>query len=176
MQEIEQTKKWIEDFVIKLDLCPFASHPFSKGRVSFAIEVSEDTEIQLTSFWREIERLETADAEKISNSILIFPNGLSDFFDYLDLVGLCEGLLKLQKVDDLFQIASFHPEYLFEGGGSHDMKNFTNRSPFPMIHILRVKEVSAAIDLYDDVEEIPKRNKEVLEEIGFEKLVRTYLK
>lgn len=175
MKEIEKTKNWIEAFVIKLDLCPFAKHPFSKGKIHFAMETSEQTEIQLTSFWKEIERLENAAPKDISNSILIYPNGLDDFFDYLELLDLCEGLLKLQKVEDLFQIASFHPDYLFEGANADDLKNFTNRSPYPMIHILRVEEVSAAIEFYDDVDEIPRRNKITLEEIGYEKIKRMLL-
>jgi len=170
MQEIEKTKRWIEAFVIKLDLCPFAKHPFSNGKIHFAVETSEETEVQLTSFWNEVERLETAGPKDISNSILIYPNGLDDFFDYLELLDLCEELLKLQKVEDLFQIASFHPDYLFEGSKVDDVKNFTNRSPYPMIHILRVEEVSAAIEFYDDVDQIPKKNKSTLEEIGFEKI------
>jgi len=170
MQEIEKTKRWIEKFVIKLDLCPFAKHPFSNGKIHFAVETSDQIEVQLTSFWDEVERLETADSKDISNSILIFPTGLDDYFDYLELIDLCEGLLKLQKVDDLFQLASFHPNYLFEGLDSDDLKNFTNRSPYPMIHILRVEEVSAAIKFYDDVDEIPKKNKATLEELGLEKI------
>ena len=170
MQEIEETKSWIEKFVIKLDLCPFAKHPFSNGKIHFAVETSDQTEIQLTSFWKEIERLEITDSKDISNSILICPTGLDDYFDYLELIDLCEGLLKLQKVENLFQIASFHPNYLFEGLNADDVKNFTNRSPYPMIHILRVEEVSAAIEFYDDVDEIPKKNKATLEELGFEKI------
>ncbi len=175
MQEIEKTKSWIESFVIKLDLCPFAKHPFSKGKIHYAMETSEQTEIQMTSFWKEIERLENADPKDISNSILIYPNGLDDFFDYLELLDLCEGLLKLQKVEDLFQIASFHPGYLFEGAKADDVKNFTNRSPYPMIHILRVAEVSAAIEFYDNVDEIPEKNKTTLESIGLDKIKRNLL-
>lgn len=172
MQKIEIVKKWIEDFVIKLDLCPFAKHPFSKGKIHFSEIDFETKESFLIGFWDEIERLETTPADQVSNSILIINNGLDDFLEYLEVFSLSEGLLKLQQQDDAFQLASFHPDYLFEGEGKESPRNYTNRSPFPMIHILRVEEVSAAIEFYDGVEEIPVNNKSKMEELGSETLLR----
>ena len=172
MQKTEVVKKWIEDFVIKLDLCPFAQHPFSKGKIHYSEIDFENNESFLINFWDEIERIETTPPDQISNSILIIKNGLDDFLEYLDVIVLCEDLLKLQQQEDAFQIASFHPDYQFEGEGKDSPRNFTNRSPFPLIHILRVEEVSAAIEFYDGVEDIPVNNKLKMEKMGFNTLKR----
>ena len=175
MQNIEIIKNWIAKFVIKLELCPFAHHPFSKGKIHFsAIDFTEQTKFMM-HFWEEIERLESFSKEEISNSIIVISSGLTDFTDYLETINLCEGLLKMQELEDAFQIASFHPDYQFANIGKEHPRNFTNRSPLPLIHILRVEEVAAAIELYDNVEEIPNLNEKKMENIGREKLT-AYLK
>ena len=167
---IQQSRSWVERFVIGLHLCPFAKRPYDKDQVRFAVCFENEAEAQLMAFWEEIELLIKTPKEKISNTILIFPNGLGSFENYLDLYYLSENLLIDQNKNDQFQLASFHPDYQFENTKKDDLTNYTNRSPFPFIHILRIKEVAEAIDNYPGIEKVPERNKEKLIEMGKEEI------
>lgn len=169
-QIIEKSKAWVERFVIGLQLCPFAKRPFEKGRVHFEVCLEKNIEAQLIAFWKEIELLSATPKETISNSILIFPNGLDDFGQYLDCYDLAEQLLFDQNKEEEFQLASFHPDYQFEGTKKDDVTNFTNRSPYPFIHILRIEEVTEAIENYPNIEEVPERNMRLLKEMGIEQI------
>ena len=165
---ILKCKKWVEQFVIGLQLCPFAKRPFEKGQIRFEVCFEKDMESQLVAFWKEINLLLKTPKEKISNTILIFSDGLNDFEKYLDLYFLSENLLLEQNKNEQFQLASFHPEYQFKNTEKNDVSNFTNRSPFPFIHILRVEEVTDAIAHYPDVEKVPERNIEKLKKMGID--------
>ena len=169
---IEKSKTWVERFVIGLNLCPFAKRPFDKGLVRFEVCESEEMESQLVAFWKEIELLENTNQEEISNTILILPNGLEDFENYLDFYHLAEQLLTDQRKQTAFQLASFHPRYQFENTQKDDLSNYTNRSPFPFIHILRIAEVANAIAHYPDVEGVPERNIQRLNEMGLEEILK----
>ncbi len=168
---IEKSRAWVERFVIGLHLCPFAKRPYEKGQVRFEVCFEKRTGAQLTAFWKEIELLLNTPKEKISNTILIFPNGLNNFEKYLDLYDLAEQLLLDQKLNGKFQLASFHPDYQFEGTVKEVVTNYTNRSPFPFIHILRVEEVTEAIANYPDVKKVPERNMEKLKKLGKDQLL-----
>ncbi|MEO1258977.1 MAG: DUF1415 domain-containing protein [Bacteroidota bacterium] len=167
---IRKSRDWVERFVIGLHLCPFAKRPYDKNQVRFEVCLASEAEQQLTDLWKEIELLAKAPKEKISNAILIFPNGLNDFGEYLDFYFLAEKLLQEQNKDDQFQLASFHPDYQFENTEKNDVTNYTNRSPFPFIHILRIEEVAEAIDNYPEVDKVPGRNKKRLTEMGVDKI------
>ena len=167
---IEKSSAWVERFVIGLQLCPFAKRPFDKGLLRFEVCFEKNMEAQLVAFWKEIEQLDKVPKEEISNTILVYPNGLHDFEKYLDLYDLAERLLLDQKLNEKFQLASFHPDYQFEGTDKDDVSNYTNRSPFPFIHILRVGEVEEAINSYPNIDEVPARNIRLLEEMGIEKI------
>ena len=163
---IEKSKAWVERFVIGLQLCPFAQQPYEKGQVRFEVCFEKKMEQQLAAFWKEIELLINTSKEKISNIILIYPNGVSDFEKYLDLYEIAEQLLSEHKLNKKFQLASFHPNYQFAGTSKNDISNYTNRSPFPFIHILRVREVEAAIKSYPNIEGVPIRNIERMKKMG----------
>jgi hypothetical protein len=167
---IEKSKTWVEKFVIGLQLCPFAKRPFEKGQVRFEVCFEKNTEAQLIAFWKEIELLSATPKETVSNIILILPNGLDDFEQYLDFYDLAEQLLFDQNKDEEFQLASFHPDYQFDGTEKDDVTNYTNRSPFPFIHILRIEEVEVAIANYPEIEEVPEKNIRLLKEIGIEQI------
>lgn len=167
---IEKSKAWVEKFVIGLQLCPFAKRPFEKGQVRFQVCFEKNTEAQLVAFWKEMELLSATPKEAVSNTILIIPHGLDDFEKYLDLYDLAEQLLFDQNKDGEFQLASFHPDYQFEGTEKDDVSNYTNRSPYPFIHILRIEEVEVAIANYPKIEDIPERNIRLLKEIGIEQI------
>lgn len=157
-QIITASKYWVEQFVIDLKLCPFAHQPFSEKRIRFEICASTETEEQLLAFWQEVVLLTRIPKEQLSTSLLILPSGLDDFEDYLDFYDLCEQLLEEQNHQELFQLASFHPGYQFDNTKLDDHANYTNRSPYPMIHLLRVEEVAAAIAHYPNVQQVPMKN------------------
>lgn len=165
---IAATQNWVKKMVIGLQLCPFARLPFDEGRIHFRCIEAEGLEAKLVEFWKEIEWMTAKGRREVSNSLLIFPADFQDFGDYLDFLDLAEQLLNDQGRDDDFQLASFHPNYQFDGVGEGDPANSTNRSPYPMLHILRVEEVAAAIAGHPDIEAVPERNVKVLRELGEE--------
>ncbi|HFA49199.1 MAG TPA: DUF1415 domain-containing protein [Bacteroidetes bacterium] len=167
-QKKETSRAWVAKVVIGLNLCPFAQKPFIKNQVRFKVIFENTFKTQLLAFWEEVELLSNTDKNKISNTILILPNGLNDFQEYLKLYELAEQLLIEQKKENEFQLASFHPGYQFENTKKDDVSNYTNRSPFPFIHILRTEEVREAISNYPDIEKVPVRNIETMQRIGLE--------
>jgi hypothetical protein len=154
--EIQATKAWLERFVIGLNLCPFAAKPFREGRVHFALEASNDPTQIAGRLIAELERLQAS--PEIETTLLIVPNALSDFEVYWDFIEIAEAIIEQLGLMGIFQIASFHPDYCFEGVESDDPANRTNRSPYPMLHFLREQSLSEAIATHPDVAGIPERN------------------
>lgn len=164
-QIIDRTKKWIVDVVIGCNLCPFAANVVKKKTVFYKVETSEDLNECLASFTNEIERLDNN--KVIETSFLIFPNTFSKFDDYLHLVSLAEKILKSKGYEGTYQVASFHPLYLFAGSDENDAANYTNRSIYPMLHLLREESIDKALENYNDPESIPERNINFAREKGF---------
>lgn len=167
---INLTKSWVEHFVVGLNICPFAKLPFIKNRIRYETIKKSGVEDKLMAFWNEVVFLENAPASEISNSLLIFPEGFDDFLEYMDFYSLAENLLAAQNRNEQFQLASFHPNYRFEGTEENEVSNYTNRSPFPMIHVLRIEEVADAIASHPDIDSVPKRNIELMEKMGLDEL------
>lgn len=155
-QVIEQTKKWITDVVIGCNFCPFAARVVKQQTVFFKVETATATNICLETFLQEVTRLDNDDS--IETSFLIFPDGFKNFDDYLDLVSAAEKMLKQKGYDGIYQLASFHPQYLFADATLNDAANYTNRSVYPMLHLLRESSIDKALEHYDDPENIPERN------------------
>jgi uncharacterized protein len=153
---IERTKNWIRDIVIGLNFCPFARNPFKEELILYKVDGSSDKAAALESFISTCNYLEENPA--METALLIFPNGFSDFEEYLDLVDLSEKLLKAEGFEGVYQVASFHPDYLFAGSDENDPANYTNRSPFPMLHLLREDLLEIAIDKHANVDDIPNQN------------------
>ncbi len=153
---IDQTKKWIVDVVIGCNLCPFAANVIKQQTISYHVETSMDQEHCLHSFVYELERLDNND--RIETSFLIFPNKFEKFDDYLDLVSLTEELMKRKGYEGIYQVASFHPLYLFAGSDENDAANYTNRSIYPMLQLLREESIDKALKHYQYPEGIPDRN------------------
>jgi len=169
---IKDVKRWISDFVIKLNLCPFAHPPFSNGSINFVV-ADYPTEFQfLSSFRSEIKILSKSE---ISTSLVIMRDKSIGFLEYLRIFDLCEKSLAESGLDNEFQLASFHPDYQFADSDFSDQSNFTNRSPYPIVHILRIAEVSAAINSFGDTSLIYKRNMETLESLTSKEL-NAYIK
>ncbi len=155
-QIIEQTKNWINDVVIGCNFCPFAARPVKKGSVFFRVETAAVTAICLESFLQEVNRLDNDEA--IETSFLIFPDNFNNFDDYLNLVSVAEKKLTQKGYDGIYQLASFHPLYLFAGTQDEDAANYTNRSLYPMLHLLRESSIDTALQNYPNPETIPGRN------------------
>ena len=155
-QVIEQTKKWITDVVIGCNFCPFAAKVVKQQTVFFKVENTTAINLCLETFLQEVTRLDNDDT--IETSFLIFPDSFKNFNDYLDLVSAAEKLLKQYHYNGIYQLASFHPKYRFAGAPDNDAANYTNRSVYPMLHLLRESSIDKALEHFDDPEGIPKRN------------------
>lgn len=153
---INITKSWIEKIVIGLNFCPFAAQPFKTNSIHYEVVVESNLNAVLGEFSKVCTQLN--EDKSIETSLIIFPEHFDDFEQYLDLVDLCEQLLIMEDLNGVFQVASFHPQYLFAGSEENDPSNYTNRSPYPMIHILREDSLTTAIDKHINVDSIPENN------------------
>lgn len=153
---IAHTKKWIVEVVVGCNFCPFAAREVKSDRVHYQVSAANGMAEALESFQRECERLDR-DGE-IATTLLIFPGGFSDFGDYLDLLALAEKLLAKSGYEGVYQVASFHPEYRFAKTKADDAANYTNRSIYPMLHLLREEQVEKALEHYPHPEKIPADN------------------
>lgn len=161
---IEQTKDWIERVIIGENFCPFAALPFRKDQIRYWILNGKEVETHLEILVRELEYL--VHHEEIETSILIIPKSLAEFEAYLDFLDLANALLVEQGYEGIFQIASFHPAYQFAATDYEDAANFTNRSPYPLLHLLREESVSKAVEAHSNTEEIPNRNIDHARKLG----------
>ena len=155
-QIIDQTKKWIVDVVIGCNLCPFAANAVKQQTIFYQVETNSELNVCLDSFTNEMKRLDND--KTVETSFLIFPNAFEKFDDYLYLVSLAEKLLKQKGYEGIYQVASFHPLYLFANSDENDAANYTNRSIYPMLHLLREESIDKALEHYKSPENIPERN------------------
>ncbi len=173
---IFSTKKWVSNFVIRLNMCPFALHPFENDRIKYAVCNSRIVEDWVKHFINECNTLIETPKEDISTTLIIIANGLDLFDDYLDIVETFEEMIEYSGANKILQLATFHPQYQFEGTTYNDVTNYTNRSPYPIFHLLRTEEVSAAIEHYGNTKQIPIKNKKLLLEMGLEKILAFFPK
>lgn len=165
---ISATQKWLTSFIIAYNICPFASREQQNDSIRYRVAHAVDMENALEVLMDECALLD-ADST-VATSLLIFAKCFADFDDYLDLLAIAEQLLSESGYDGIYQLASFHPNYCFEGSDEQDAANYTNRSPYPMLHIIRETSLSAALANYPDPEAIPERNIRHTRELGIEKL------
>lgn len=168
------TRDWVEHFVIALNLCPFAKKPAIEGRIRFVVFDGEDPSVLGEKLAEELLFLLNTDPEITETTLLIHPQVLTDFESYNDYLDVWEELLQGLELEGELQIASFHPGYQFAGTDPGDPENYTNRSPFPMLHLIREASVSKAVDLYPDIEGIPSRNIDRLNELGLEGILKYF--
>jgi uncharacterized protein len=161
-------KQWLTDVVIGLNLCPFSAKPAREKRVRFYISLAQDEEGLLAELQVEMERLDTTPAADIETTLIIIPELLQDFFDYHQLLNWANQLIKRMNWQGVYQLASFHPQYCFSGAEMDDPENLTNRSPYPILHIIREDSLSKALAFYPDVDEIPDRNRECMKNLSDE--------
>lgn len=157
-------RSWIQQVVIDQNFCPFAAKEFLNERIAYRCELSSDPETQLKLVSACFEEM-NAD-ENIETALLIYPHGLEDFEDFLDRLDVAQLILEESDLEGVYQLASFHPAYLFGDAEADDPSNFTNRSPWPMIHIIREDSLEEALEHYPDPENIPLRNIAKARELG----------
>jgi hypothetical protein len=165
--EIEQaTRQWLEEVVIGLNLCPFARKELVNHRVRFVVSAADSEDDLLMDLQAELRFLE--EHPETETTLLVHPHALADFDVYNDFLAAADGLLEVLQLDGIYQVASFHPDYRFAGTGAEDAGNYTNRSPFPMLQLLREASVERAVDSHPDPDAIPARNIALMEELGAE--------
>ena len=162
----EKTKKWINDFVIQLNLCPFAKHVLDNNSLKIQVSPAENMNQALESLTNELNVLNTN--SEIATTLLLFPFMLHNFFDYLDFVDLAHSRVLDVAYDGIYQLATFHPDYCFADVPFQDVTNYTNRSPYPMLHILREDQIEEAIAYYGNTEKIPENNINCLRRLGLD--------
>jgi len=165
---ISATRKWVEDVVVGYNLCPFAKRELVRNRVRFVVSEAKTEDELLQALHSELQRLQ--DEPEIETTLLIHPGVLQDFGPYNEFLDAADGLLAYLDMEGVYQIASFHPDYQFAETEPDAAENYTNRSPFPMLHLLREASLEAAIDSYPDVDGIPERNIELMNELGSDKM------
>jgi uncharacterized protein len=158
------TRQWLEEVVIGLNLCPFARKELVNNRVRFVVSSADSEEALLAELQAELLHLD--DHPETETTLLVHPGVLADFDTYNEFLAVGDGLLELLELDGIFQIASFHPDYRFADTGPDDAENFTNRSPFPMLHLLREASVERAVESHPDPDAIPERNIALMQRLG----------
>ena len=162
------TKRWLESAVIGLNLCPFAKAVYIKDQIRFIVSNAETSADLLKELEAELNFLYQADPALIDTTLLIHPLVLGDFLDYNDFLDDADALLQQQDLEGEIQIASFHPDYQFAGTDATDITNYTNRSPYPTLHLLREDSIDRAVEAFPDAADIFEKNMQTLNDLGQE--------
>ncbi|MFZ6730877.1 DUF1415 domain-containing protein [Undibacterium sp. Ji42W] len=165
---ISSTAAWLDKAVIGLNLCPFAKAVQVKQQVRYVVSEAKTPEALLEDLERELELLAEANPEKIETTLLIHPLALNDFLDFNDFLDVADGMLEEMELDGILQVASFHPDYQFAGTEPDDIENYTNRSPYPTLHLLREESIDKAVEAFPDAEQIYEKNMDTMRELGHE--------
>lgn len=163
-----QTLKWVRSFIIEHNICPFAKGPVNKGSLRIAVTDTQKKADALEALMSEIHLLD--ENPKIETTLLVFANAFKDFFAYLDFVDMAEELMQELEYEGVYQLATFHPDYLFADSDADDVSNYTNRSPYPMVHLLREDHLDKAITAYGNTELIPEKNIATMHALGLEQI------
>ncbi len=163
-----QTQKWIDNIVVGLNLCPFAAREVKRKSIHYEISRAKDIKLVLKEFNICVNFLN--DNPQIETLFLIFPESFHFFSSYLKLVDEVNYFLKKEKYVGIYQVASFHPNYIFQNAKIDDPANYTNRSPYPMLHLLREESIAKATAHYINPEKIPDNNILLMRELGIEKI------
>ncbi len=154
----QQVDQWLNDVVIGLNLCPFAAKPQRNKQIKIFVSKATQEEALLEDILLQLIELSTTEPEKLETTLVVVPNMLQDFWDYNFCIDWVEGLLKQQDWEGIFQVATFHPDYCFGGAAPEDDENLTNRSPYPIFHLIREESMEKVLKHYPDPESIPDTN------------------
>ncbi|MEN3364503.1 MAG: uncharacterized protein V7606_1777 [Burkholderiales bacterium] len=163
---IDATKAWLEKAVIGLNLCPFAKAVHVKKQIRYVVSAAHTPEELQADLAAELKLLDGADPEQIDTTLLIHPGVLTDFMDYNDFLEIADATVEQLGLEGHIQVASFHPDYQFADTSPDDIDNYTNRSPYPTLHLLREESVERAIEAFPDAAEIFEKNVETMRRLG----------
>jgi uncharacterized protein len=163
---IAATSAWLEKAVIGLNLCPFAKAPQVKNQIRFLVSAAHSAETLLPALIGELKMLAAADPQLLETTLLIHPQALTDFLDYNDFLDLADAAVADLGLTGEIQIASFHPDYQFAGTAPDDITNYTNRAPYPTLHLLREASIARAVEAFPDASAIFEKNMETLRQIN----------
>jgi len=161
-----RTRAWVEHAVVGLNLCPFAKAPLAKGQIRYVVSDTTDPRVLLDELCAQMEALVAADPSQVETTLLIHPNVLGDFLDFNDFLDAAEAALVELGHEGVLQIASFHPDYQFDGSEPDDLGNSSNRAPYPTLHLLREASVERAVEAFPEAEAIFENNLRTLEALG----------
>ncbi|RTL54206.1 MAG: DUF1415 domain-containing protein [Rhodocyclaceae bacterium] len=165
---VAATRHWLETAVIGLNLCPFAKAVHVKKQVHYAVTMAESADDLLAELAHEFRLLAQTDAKELDTTLLIHPKAMTAFIDYHFFLQEADALLRNEGYEGIFQIASLHPQYEFAGSEPEDIENYTNRSPYPTLHLLREESIDRAVAAFPNAEDIYERNMETLRRLGHE--------
>lgn len=165
---VAATRNWLDKAVIGLNLCPFAKAVQVKNQIRYVVSEAETEEALLADLVRELRFLHQADPAEVDTTLLIHPAVLADFLDYNDFLAVADGAVAELDLEGELQVASFHPDYQFADSGPDDIENYSNRSPYPTLHLLRESSIDAAVAAFPDAADIYERNMDTLRALGME--------
>ena len=163
---IAQTRAWVEHAVVGLNLCPFAKAPMVKGQIHCVASATDDPRVLLDELCAQMQALVAADPQQIETTLLIHPNVLGDFLEFNDFLEAADAALVDLGYEGVLQIASFHPQYQFDGTDADDLGNASNRAPYPTLHLLREASVERAVQAFPEADAIVENNLRTLERLG----------
>ena len=163
---LARTRTWLDTAVIGLNLCPFAKAPQVKGQIRYRVSEATTPEALRDDLIEELQWLAAADPEQTDTTLLIHPEVLQDFLDFNDFLAVAEDALAALDLEGVLQIASFHPQFQFAGTAADDITNYTNRAPYPTLHLIREASIDRAVAAFPEAETIYERNMETLERLG----------
>ena len=164
--EEEATRSWVEKAVLGLDLCPFARVPYQTGRVRITVSRAVDAEAVAEALIRELALLRDAPSREMETTLLVLPDAFADFDAFNDFLDVADDAVRAMELEGVVQVASFHPRYRFADSLEDDIGNFTNRSPYPTLHLLREESITAAVEACGDTRAIYERNIETMRQLG----------
>ncbi len=165
---IADTRQWLNKAVIGLNLCPFAKAVEVKNQIRYVVSTADTPEALLEQLLEELAFLRDADPAQVETTLLIHPAALTDFLDYNDFLAVADAAVEDMGLDGELQVASFHPDYQFDGTEPDDIENYSNRSPYPTLHLLRESSIDQAVEAFPDAANIYETNMETLRKLGHE--------
>lgn len=165
---IAATRRWLERAVIGLNLCPFAKSVYVKEQVRYVVSSATTPEALLEELMNELQHLSDTDPEQLDTTLLIHPFVLNDFQDFNEFLDVADAALEDMELDGELQVANFHPDYQFADTDVNDISNYTNRAPYPILHLLREDSIARAVEAFPDAAEIFEKNIETMEKLGHE--------
>ena len=165
---LSKTRHWLEKAVIGLNLCPFAKAVYVKNQMRLVVSHARHADDLLEELDRELDLLVATPVEELETTLLIHASLFDDFLDFNDFLEIAEGVVDEHGLDGIVQLASFHPQFQFEGTEPDDISNFTNRAPFAILHLLREESVGRAVETYPEVDTIYQNNIQTMQTLGRE--------